>query len=125
MAERNPVVSITAVKEFLKGGGDVGALRSFLVETGGGVGNAPSREVLKELTAAGLKAADARVVRSAIEEGIRVLTRDKYMPCRQGVAFIEDNPRRSLRHRPRRRELPEATGRADVTVAHAATLARV
>jgi ribosomal protein L13E len=33
--------------------------------------------VLEELSAAGLKAADARVVGSAIEEGIRVLDRHK------------------------------------------------
>jgi hypothetical protein len=42
----------------------------------GGLGKAPSTEVLKELSAVGLKPADAREVSSAIEEGISVLTRD-------------------------------------------------
>lgn len=77
MAGRSPNVSITAVKEFLKGGGDVAALRSFLVETGGGMGKAPSRELVEQLQGLGLKANDARIVGSAIEEGVPLLTRDK------------------------------------------------
>jgi RHS repeat-associated protein len=77
MGDRQTNVSITAVKEFLKGGGDVTALRSFLQSTGGSVGKAPSKELLEKLTGLGLKPADARVVGSAMEQGIPVLTRDK------------------------------------------------
>jgi hypothetical protein len=77
MGGRSPSVSITAGKEFLRGGGDVSALRSFLTEAGGGVGKAPSQALLKDLAGLGLKPADARVVGSAIEEGIPLLTRDK------------------------------------------------
>ncbi len=73
---RNTSVSITAVKEFLRGKGDINALRNFLIETGGSVGKAPSAGLIKQLTDLGLKAGDARVVGSAIEEGIPVLTRD-------------------------------------------------
>jgi hypothetical protein len=47
------------------------------VKTGGGVGKAPSQGLLKELTSLGLKPADSRVVGSAIEEGISLITRDK------------------------------------------------
>jgi hypothetical protein len=65
------------VKEFLKGGGDVNALRKVLAATRGGIGKAPSGSLLKQLTGMGLKPGDARVVGSAIEEGIPLLTRDK------------------------------------------------
>jgi RHS repeat-associated protein len=77
IAGRSPSVSITAVKEFLRGGGDINALRTFLQSAGGGVGKAPSEALLKKLTGLGLKPSDARVVGSAIEEGIPLLTRDK------------------------------------------------
>ena len=77
IAGRETSVSITAVKEFLKGGGSVDALRAFLKETGGRVGKAPSKELLKQLEEMGLKPADARIVGSAMEEGIKLLTTDK------------------------------------------------
>jgi hypothetical protein len=77
IAGRDTSVSITAVKEFLRGGGDVNALRIFLKETKGSVGAAPSTALIKSLEALGLKPSDARVVGSAIREGIPVLTRDK------------------------------------------------
>jgi len=74
---RTARVSITATKEFLRGGGDVNALRSFLTSTGGGVGRAAPRAGVQQLEAIGLKAADSQVVGSAIREGTSVLTRDK------------------------------------------------
>ena len=77
IAGRIANVSITSVKEFLRGGGDVNALRSLLQSTGGRVGPAPSAQTLKQLQLLGLKPADARVVGSAIEQAIPVLTRDK------------------------------------------------
>ncbi len=77
IAGRIANVSITSVKEFLRGGGDVNALRSILQSTGGRVGPAPSVQILKQLQQLGLKPADARVVGSAIEQAIPVLTRDK------------------------------------------------
>ena len=49
----------------------------MLVQSGGGMGRAPSPSLLKQLTDLGLKPGDARVVGSAIEEGIPLLTRDK------------------------------------------------
>lgn len=77
MGGRTPQVSITAVKEFLRGGGDVNELRIFLQCAGGGVGKVPSAATVQQLESLGLKAADARVVGSAIEDGVNVLTRDK------------------------------------------------
>jgi hypothetical protein len=83
IAGSKPSVSIQAVKEFLAGKkfgpgkGDIKALRAFLIETGGGVGKAPSAATLKQLQGLGLKPEDAKVVGSAIEEGLELLTRDK------------------------------------------------
>ena len=77
LAGRNPRVSITAAKEFLRGGGDINALRAFLKESGGGVAAGAPKEIVQELRARGLKSADAQVVGSAVEEGTKVLTRDK------------------------------------------------
>jgi RHS repeat-associated protein len=74
---RNTSVSITAVKEFLQGRGDINALRSLLKNIGGTVGKAPSAQTVEQLQKLGLKSADARIVGSAVEEGIGILTRDK------------------------------------------------
>jgi hypothetical protein len=77
MAGRSPSVSITAAKEFLTGGGSVEGLRAFLQQAGGRIGQAVSRATLQRLQGLGLKPGDARVVGSAVDEGITVLTRDR------------------------------------------------
>jgi len=74
---RVPFVSITAIKEFLRGGGDINSLRSYLQSTGGGVGKGASTATIQKLQGNGLKAADASVVGSAVDSGMNVLTRDK------------------------------------------------
>ena len=74
---RTPVVSITAAKEFLAGGGDVNALRSFLASNGGRIGAAGDGATVSGLMSSGLKAGDARVVGSAMKEGVPLMTRDK------------------------------------------------
>jgi RHS repeat-associated protein len=68
-------VSITAVKEFLVKG-DSQALREFLVANNGHVAKAAPAGVVRALKAVGLKDKDARVVGSALAEGLRVLTND-------------------------------------------------
>jgi RHS repeat-associated protein len=77
IGDRLPQVSITAIKEFLAGGGDVNLLRTFLKSSGGGVAPAASQATVQALRRAGLKAADASVVGSARDAGTTVITRDK------------------------------------------------
>jgi RHS repeat-associated protein len=79
MAGRTPSVSITAAKEFLAGGGDVNGLRSFLQANGGRIGPAASLGTRQALQRLGLKAADSRVVGSAVDQGIGVITRDRHI----------------------------------------------
>jgi hypothetical protein len=55
MDGRSPVISMTAAKEFLQGGGDAAALRAFLVSEGGGIGKAGGADLVKDLMGAGLK----------------------------------------------------------------------
>ena len=77
MAGRNPRGSITSVKEFLRGGGDANALRTFLSENGGGVVKAAQSNAVTELMGKGLKGADSNVVGSAMRKDTELLTRDK------------------------------------------------
>jgi len=77
MAGRSPRLSITAIKEFLKGGGDISSLRSFLSKNNGGVAKAAESNTVSSLMGKGLKRPDANVVGSSIREGTQLLTRDK------------------------------------------------
>ena len=86
LGSRNPVVSRMAVREFVRGGGDMNKLREFLRQSGGGLGKAPSQQTVDELLRLGLKPADARVVGSAIEEGIPIMTRDDKILRKMGEA---------------------------------------
>jgi RHS repeat-associated protein len=80
---RVPVVPITAVKEFLRGGGSPAALHEFLAANGGRIGLAG-----QEATAAGLRQqaaglgrvlhlGDSRVAAGAMREGIPLITNDR------------------------------------------------
>lgn len=77
IAGQTPIVSRQAAKEFLRGGGDVNALRSFLQSNGGNIGRAPTPATIQNLLNLGVKPGDARIVGSAAERGIQLLTRDK------------------------------------------------
>jgi hypothetical protein len=83
IAGRTPLVPITVVKEFLRGGGDVNALRSFLAARGGGVAAAGSEASAAALRAqaAGLGRAlqlgDSRVAAGVMREGVPLITQDK------------------------------------------------
>jgi hypothetical protein len=72
------LVSVQAAKEFLVKG-DSAALRGFLEQNGGRIAKSAPEAVVRGLKALGLKDGDARVVGSAIREGVRVLTNDKQM----------------------------------------------
>lgn len=80
---RAPVIPITAVKEYLRGGGSADGLRTFLRSSGGRVALAGREEVAAQLrTQAGLAgrslgSADSRIAASALREGLPVVTRDK------------------------------------------------
>jgi hypothetical protein len=82
LAGRQPLVSITAAKEFLRGG-DYGALRSFLSARGGRIGAAARSGDISALqsqaTSLGrvLRTNDASVVGSAVREGVPLITRDQ------------------------------------------------
>jgi RHS repeat-associated protein len=81
IAGRTPTISITAAKEFLKKG-DVNILRKFLAERGGHIGKAATKAEIDALQAQAkvlgraLRAKDAAVAGSAINEGATLLTRD-------------------------------------------------
>lgn len=82
LAGRIPIVSITAVKEFLRGGGSVEALRAFLVGNGGRVAAAGSETAVSALQVQAqglgrvLTTADGRVSASAMTEGVPLITND-------------------------------------------------
>lgn len=87
MAGRSPYVSRTVVREFLRGGGSREALRQFLTSHGGGVIAAGPRSMVQALMSAGLHAADAEIVASAISNGMGLITRDRrlYMKLIPGI----------------------------------------
>ena len=80
---RAPVVPITAVKEFLRGGGSSAALREFLTANGGRIGLAGQEATATGLRqqAAGLgrvlRLGDSRVAAGAMREGIPLVTNDR------------------------------------------------
>jgi RHS repeat-associated protein len=82
IAGRTPTVSITAAKEFLRGGGDVAALRELLSANGGRIGLAASSSEIAALRASAsgmgrvLSTSDAAVAGSAIREGATLITND-------------------------------------------------
>jgi RHS repeat-associated protein len=84
IAGRVPTISITAAKEFLRKG-DINVLREFLASRGGSVGQAATELQIAELQAQAqvlgrvLRAKDAAVVGSAINEGATVITRDQQL----------------------------------------------
>jgi hypothetical protein len=84
IGNRTPQVSFTAAREFLRGGGDANALRGFLQNTGGRIGPAPSSTTINNLMSNGIRANDARVLGSAIDQGIPLLTRDRRLLNRYG-----------------------------------------
>ena len=79
---RQPLVAITAVKEFLRGGGSVDTLRTFLVERGGRVGAAATSDMITGLQSQAatlgraLRLPDAAVLCSAVREGVPLITAD-------------------------------------------------
>lgn len=83
IAGRIPIVSITAVKEFLGGGGSIQALRNFLAERGGRLAAAGTEAEAASLRAQAqqmgrsLGVGDSRVGASAVKEGATVITNDK------------------------------------------------
>ncbi|MBX3255088.1 MAG: hypothetical protein KF862_13175 [Chitinophagaceae bacterium] len=82
IAGRVPTISITAAKEFLKKG-DVAILRKFLADRSGSIGKAATEEQIKALQAEAtligrvLRAKDAAVVGSAVNESAVLITRDE------------------------------------------------
>jgi predicted nucleic acid-binding protein len=76
IAGRQPVVPITAAKEFLVKGNSA-ALRAFLAARGGIIASAPQASTVRSMLAAGLKANDARVGAAAADLGAQLITRDK------------------------------------------------
>jgi predicted nucleic acid-binding protein len=84
LAGRSPVVSITAAKQYLKGG-DPNALRAFLESRSGSIGKAATAQQIQSLQEqAGLlgrviSASDAAVAGSAVSEGVTLLTNDKQL----------------------------------------------
>jgi len=80
---RNAAATITAVKEFLQGGGDKQALRSFLIENGGSVivGSQKTAKGLQKRAAdAGgrvIRVADAQVAAGAVDNGMTLITNDR------------------------------------------------
>jgi len=79
---RAPIISITAAKEFLGGGGSASALRSFLSQTGGRIGLAAEGPTVVRLqqqaTALGrvLHGRDARIAAIAVRESVSLVTND-------------------------------------------------
>ena len=76
LGNRRPIVPITALREFAKGGGDVEALRRFLNKTEGAVVKDASRKLTRREMARGLARNDARIVATARKMKIPLLTRD-------------------------------------------------
>jgi predicted nucleic acid-binding protein len=79
---RSVSVPVTAVKEFLAGGGDKAALRSFLQANGGEVlygSQKTAARLQKQAAAQGrvIRAADAQVAAGAVDAGLPLVTRDK------------------------------------------------
>lgn len=83
LAGRIPLIPITAVKEFLRGGGSIEALRSFLVANGGRVALAGEEAVAANLRTQAaqmgrvLHTADSRIAASAVREGVPIVTEDR------------------------------------------------
>ena len=79
---RIPIVSITTIKQFLRGAGSLEALRAWLTDTDGRVGLAGSeiavRFLQQQAAALGrvLHTEDARIAASAMREGVLVRTND-------------------------------------------------
>jgi len=79
---RIPIVSITTIKQFLRGAGSLKALRAWLTDTDGRVGLAGSeitvRFLQQQAAALGrvLHTEDARIAASAMREGVPVRTND-------------------------------------------------
>jgi len=82
LAGRQPLVAVTAAKEFLRKG-DPAALRSWLSQRGGQIVASALEQDVAALQAQAqsmgrsLKPKDARVAASALREGVPVITRDK------------------------------------------------
>ena len=68
-------VSITAAKEFLAKGTST-SLREFLIANNGRIARAAPATVVRALMAVGLQERDARIVGSAMAEGVRLITND-------------------------------------------------
>jgi hypothetical protein len=71
-----PIVSAQAVREFIDGGGDIDALRSFLSANGGRVALSGRSSVISGIEELGTPTGDARILGSAIRENVLLLTRD-------------------------------------------------
>jgi RHS repeat-associated protein len=78
MAGRAASVPPRAAAEYMVKG-DARALSEYLHKNGGRIANSPCQATVQSLTKIGLKAGDAQVVGSAMDEGIELLTRDKQL----------------------------------------------
>jgi predicted nucleic acid-binding protein len=78
---RAPIVPVTAIKEFLRGGGSSEALRAFLTGTGGRIiagteATALSLRLTAPMLGRVIGIADSRVAAGAIDYGLRLITND-------------------------------------------------
>jgi len=82
---RSPLIPITAIKEFLAGGGSINALRTFLIEHGGRVARAGEETAAANLRSQATKlgralgVADSRIAASAAKESAPVVTKDRQL----------------------------------------------